>query len=182
MTDLAHLQALAEMASPGEWEMREHAIDPHPDHPLDRWKVSVQHNPLGSFDRPDAAWIAATCPAKLLPMLERMAEDDRSAGLQIDALKAKLEALAPHGTCACSYDEPGDRCAHHSPQIAVAEARLTTLEAENKALREALVLAKGRIELLLREFPDQSEVTDHPSATRYVLERVNAALTPATGA
>ena len=75
--------------------------------------------------------------------------------------KRSLRRLRPHGTCACSgHDEPGDRCAHHSPQIAVAEARLTTLEAENKALREALVLARGRIELLLREFPDQSEVTD----------------------
>ena len=31
MTDLTPT-GVSGMASPGEWEMREHAIDPHPDH------------------------------------------------------------------------------------------------------------------------------------------------------
>jgi hypothetical protein len=49
------------------------------------------------------------------------AVEDRDACVM--ALEAKVAALAPHGTCACSYDKPGDVCAHHSPAISTAEAR-----------------------------------------------------------
>lgn len=35
----------------------------------------------------------------------------------IEALEAKVDALAPHDTCGCSYDKPGDICMHHSPEI-----------------------------------------------------------------
>lgn len=37
---------------------------------------------------------------------------------QIEAMNAKLKALAPHGTCGCSLDSPDDVCLHHSPKVA----------------------------------------------------------------
>lgn len=53
----------------------------------------------------------------------------------IAALETKVEALAPHGTCGCSYDDPDDLCMHHSPQMvkALAEAKRQTWEAAFKA-------------------------------------------------
>lgn len=44
----------------------------------------------------------------------------------------------------------------------------------------ALRLAEGRLALLLRQYPDQSETCDHPTATRYVLDKVTAAIAKAT--
>jgi chromosome segregation ATPase len=49
----------------------------------------------------------------------RAEEAERSA----EAMSEKVRSLAPHGTCACSYDKPGDLCMHHSPQLVKAEAR-----------------------------------------------------------
>ena len=37
-------------------KIRDHVISPQ--HKLDRVKLSIQHGPLGSFDRPDAERIA----------------------------------------------------------------------------------------------------------------------------
>lgn len=48
--------------------------------------------------------------------------------LQIEALKRKIDALAPHGTCACSWDAPGETCLHHSPALAEAQLRIAGLE------------------------------------------------------
>lgn len=45
-----------------------------------------------------------------------------------------------------------------------------------EAVRGALRLAEGRLELLLREFPDESATSDHPVATRYVLSKVKAGI------
>lgn len=42
----------------------------------------------------------------------RQAHEEHEMGLY-----AKIQALAPHGTCGCSYDTPNDLCAHHSPQV-----------------------------------------------------------------
>lgn len=36
---------------------------------------------------------------------------------QIDALNLKLDSLAPHGTCGCSYDAPNEVCLHHAPEV-----------------------------------------------------------------
>ncbi len=66
-----------------------------------------------------------------------------------DALNEKLHALAPHGSCACSYDKPGDVCLHHSPALATANAELAQLrakEAERKAADEALRLNDGELD------------------------------------
>lgn len=45
-----------------------------------------------------------------------------------------------------------------------------------EALVKALELAEGRLALLLRNYPDESETCDHPVATKYVLSQVRAAL------
>lgn len=49
------------------------------------------------------------------------------AEAHIKALQAKLDALAPHGSCGCSYDTPGQVCQHHSPQLVAAEAEVARL-------------------------------------------------------
>lgn len=54
--------------------------------------------------------------------------DQKAAEDSNDAIDAKLNALTPHGSCACSYDRPGDVCLHHSPALADAEARVAVLE------------------------------------------------------
>ena len=61
---------------------------------------------------------------EIAALRRQLAEAQESA----DALDAKVIALAPHGTCGCSYDRPGDLCMHHSPQIAALRARVETLE------------------------------------------------------
>lgn len=61
------------------------------------------------------------------------ADRDTAADLQIEALQSKLDALAPHGSCACSYDTPDDVCEHHSPKLAAALARAEKAEAERDA-------------------------------------------------
>lgn len=47
----------------------------------------------------------------------------------VEALEAKLSAMAPH-SCACSYDNPDDMCFHHSPKLVAALARAEAAERE----------------------------------------------------
>jgi hypothetical protein len=88
----------------------------------------------------------ATALQSLSSELERV-KGERDA--QIDALAAKVDALAPHGTCGCSYDTPDDLCMHHSPKLARAEASLGVAETEIICLSkrvadlEASIQAKG---------------------------------------
>ena len=48
--------------------------------------------------------------------------DQKAAEDASEALEVKLRALAPHRSCACSYDSPGDVCMHHSPALSAALA------------------------------------------------------------
>jgi hypothetical protein len=72
-------------------------------------------------------------------------KDQKAAEDSNDALNEKLHALAPHGSCACSYDKPGDVCMHHSPALATATAEAASLRAENDRLRAACVAAQKSI-------------------------------------
>ena len=96
----------------------------------------------------DAGKLIAGPLAPILADLQRVTAerdeaqaDQKAAEDSNDALNEKLHALAPHGSCACSYDKPGDVCLHHSPALAAAEARAAQLQAErdeavNKANEE----------------------------------------------
>ena len=61
--------------------------------------------------------------AEIADLRRQLAEAQEAA----EALDAKVRALAPHGTCGCSYDRPGDLCMHHSPQITALRSRVETL-------------------------------------------------------
>lgn len=52
--------------------------------------------------------------------LAKAREENERLTRECDALDAKVQSLAPHGTCGCSYDRPDDVCDHHSPQLAKA--------------------------------------------------------------
>ena len=53
-----------------------------------------------------------------------------------DALVEKLKSLAPHGSCACSYDKKGDVCAHHSPALADARQELVAEKQRSEELAD----------------------------------------------
>lgn len=72
-----------------------------------------------------------------------MRRDLATAETHIKALQAKLDALAPHGSCGCSYDAPGQVCQHHSPQLVAALARAEKAEAERDAAVANAVQAEG---------------------------------------
>lgn len=72
--------------------------------------------------------------AKVRAELAEAQADQRAAEDSNDALNVKLHTLAPHGSCACSYDKPGDVCLHHSPALATATAEAASLRAEVEAV------------------------------------------------
>lgn len=74
------------------------------------------------------AAMAAFDVVTLLAEIDRLRVDLAEAESSNDALHVKLKTLAPHGSCACDYDHPGDLCMHHSPKLAGADARIRELE------------------------------------------------------
>lgn len=64
---------------------------------------------------------------------------------QIEALDQKLRVLASHGSCACSYDRPGDVCAHHSPALSAAEARADRFAAAAADMQARALAAEGEV-------------------------------------
>ena len=59
----------------------------------------------------------------------------------VEALEAKCRALSPSGgTCACSWDGPGDLCMCHSPKLKAATDRLARFEALADGAREVMRL------------------------------------------
>lgn len=175
MTDLAHLQALAATLSPlTTWTVGGTAVYVEID---DRhaWL-------LNALNADRAAWIAATCPAKLLPMLERMEKErDESHGWAVDWHNLVETTATILGL---------DPAIEYPAAIQGVAARLTTLEAEKKALREALTTAiiAGRHIAPYLKFTISPESPGYhptmPSAVSAFLstQETLAALTPATGA
>jgi len=142
MTDLAQLKELGAKATQGEWGIdASHLIwITGPTLPVARTVVaSWEHRELAIAN---AVWIAATCPAKLLPMLEWMQQ---------------------------KFGEQDDIAFRHLK-------RLTTLEAENKALREALEQVIAASDECTGAEPSLSALF------RTIDIDARAALTPATGA
>jgi hypothetical protein len=84
----------------------------------------------------------------LADTIERLTRERDEADAAAEAHEAKWQAFckAPvdpdgAGTCACSYDQPGDVCLFHSPKLAAAEARIAKLEAEGEKVAKAAFLA-----------------------------------------
>lgn len=108
------------------------------------------------------------------------------------------ESTVTDGSVWCNGCRARITCKHYHPRLDIGQRdaiaawnrRPTvsnwleyTRELED-ALREAdaaLHLAEGRIDLLLREFPETSLTSDHPVATRGVLDKVRRARTALQG-
>jgi hypothetical protein len=85
---------------------------------------SLLQPPPGHFvDATSAGNTAVEAPER-----EAAAATQAELEAQIEALDAKIKALALHGTCGCSYDAPDDVCLHHSPKLVAAAARIAALE------------------------------------------------------
>lgn len=85
-------------------------------------------------------------------------EADRDAAeAQNEALHAKLAALAPHGSCACSYDTPGDVCSHHSPQVATLTAERDAARATNRDLHRRMQAVEGPLQAEVVRLEQTSE-------------------------
>lgn len=115
---------------------------------------------------------AVRCPAARAEAAE--AERD-AAEAQNEALHARLTALAPHGSCACSYDTPGDVCAHHSPQIATLTARLAEVEATAARAKEWRTLTAELVLLQARELARLDPTGSPPADIQAVMDRLRAA-------
>lgn len=104
-----------------------------------------------------------------------------------DALYAKVQSLALHGTCGCSYDSPDDVCMHHSPKLAAAESALakaqqerderdeqltaefsisSKLAAENRRLSSELARAREALRQIAEEsmFSSKDRIVEHARA------------------
>lgn len=86
--------------------------------------LPARHGAAGQFQMP--LYAAASVAALEAENVKLRAERDALQS-SVWTLEAKVDALAPHGTCACSWDEPNDLCAHHSPKLAAAGAEVARL-------------------------------------------------------
>ncbi|KMO32511.1 hypothetical protein VQ02_23490 [Methylobacterium variabile] len=113
---------------------------------------------------------ACSCGASPDPLRAgriRELEAERDAALRerdefeqaIMALEAKISSLAPHGSCACSYDRPGDVCMHHSPALAAAQAEnARLLIALHDAIRQPMgVTPDSAVEFYSPRMADEAE-------------------------
>jgi hypothetical protein len=83
---------------------------------------------------------------RIVELEKALAKSEEMFNEQVECYEQKLKALAPHGTCACSYDHPNDKCMHHSPKIA-------ELEAEFAKKRETVAIeAQSAIEELRQSY------------------------------
>jgi hypothetical protein len=106
------------------------------------------------------------CAKGLLDILDKYdaaLAEITEANAQVDALSAKVDTLSPHGTCACSYDAPGDVCAHHSPA-------LTAALAEIDRLREALKTADATLNEAENGYYTYTKIGDARAAIQAALQ------------
>ena len=107
-----------------------------------------ENDPLGRMMRYADRWSTEspdhTCPDKIHPITaalriyanewraERMTRQAAEKDYEetIAALERKVASLAPHETCACSYDRPEDMCLHHAPEIIRLREVVATLQAQ----------------------------------------------------
>jgi chromosome segregation ATPase len=73
---------------------------------------------------------------QLVQRVEQTEKDRDNAEAGEEAMAEKVRSLAPHHTCACSYDRPGDVCAHHSPKLYQAEQHTKAAYIELNATKD----------------------------------------------
>jgi len=71
-----------------------------------------------------------------LAEVEKLCAENERQAQHIEVLKRKIDA---EKSCACSYDQPGDVCAAHSPALAAARAENERLREERDALRKIIL-------------------------------------------
>jgi len=147
------LEALGAKATAGEWEVRDHVVSPP--HNLDRVKITPQHGPLGSLDRPDAELIVTLANNRqtFIDALRRVdalkADLDQQAKLKWEAydankrqaaeiarkdeaLRAALEELwAPEAGCSCHVIPPCRDCVEYGSIRETQSVIRAALEARN---------------------------------------------------
>jgi hypothetical protein len=108
--------------------------------------------------------------------IERLTRERDQADAAAEAHEAKWQSFckAPvdpdgAGTCACSYDQPGDVCLFHSPKLAAAEARIAKLEAAlDSFVRDQQSEAQAGTGEYQRGYDDC--IADHADRARAALE------------
>ncbi len=83
-----------------------------------------------------ARWIAET--EALRAQVEALTKERDEASSHADALAEKVNVLTNYQTCACSYDNVGDVCAHHSPKLLAVDALLRDIIEANDEFRSSM--------------------------------------------
>jgi multidrug resistance efflux pump len=100
--------------------------------------------------------------------IEHLTRERDEAQASNDALDEKIASLAPHGSCACSYDHPGDVCEHHSPKLRAA------LKERDEAREREEATRRANVDCVMHYEAMQSELT----ATQKEVEKLREALKP----
>jgi hypothetical protein len=116
--------------------------------------------------------------------VEALIRERDEANAAAEAHEAKWQSVckaerSDDGTCACSYDQPGDVCLFHSPKLASAEARIAELTRERDEARAGLrVLLSYTEQLELMVYSSEQNETVHPTvqAARAALKEPVASL------
>lgn len=176
-----HSVSVEAVGDPEAWLFHE---TPHRPQTIDpRWMSIAQINKhitaLEGELRARAA--LAPHPCTSTPVVSQNAPDLEDKGGDGDTTSPAPHVMGSDGLDERSFDAA--RVAYHRTAVgdygtlrAAISAYLATVQ---KPASHALKLAEGRLSLLLEAYPDKSDTIDHPSATRYVLEQVRAALSAA---
>lgn len=89
------------------------------------WEAAYKASFRGDWAVVEAVARAIDAEVKRATAAERQRHEEHEM-----ALYSKIQALAPHGTCGCSYDAPEDFCDHHSPKLIAAKAEQREADAK----------------------------------------------------
>lgn len=135
---------------------------------LDAETIKKAINPLEWIKRNDGMFFAVAPPLGMYSI-----EDGRILVRLQGAVVANNLHTLDEAKSAAQADYEARIISALSPEFLSA---LDTQSSRTEAMRKALELADGRLSLLLRVYPDDSDRCDHPVATKHVLAAVQSAL------